>query len=214
MDTVFAKKVGVTRYFMDNGDSLPVTLLYVPPSYICQIKKESTDGYSALQIGFDTQKPQRLSRAVKGHLSASKRGVCRYLKEVRVPEKEVATAELGAEIDMNVVVTSGIKVAISGISKGKGFAGVMKRHGMKGFCATHGTHEYFRHGGSIGCRKFPGRVFKNKRMPGRMGGNLVTQQGLTVVDVDQANRLIVVKGSVPGFAGSWLKVTRSAALSA
>lgn len=196
MNQIYGRKVGMTRIFTETGESVPVTVIEAQPNVVFQVKTAEKDGYRAVQVGFGSQKTQRLSKAVLGHVSQAKKGTPRELREIRLGEGE--EFQVGDEIRVGDVFEAGKRVDVTGVSVGKGFAGVMKRHGMKGQPATRGTHEYRRHGGSIGNRKFPGRVFKNKRMGGHMGAERVTQLGLEVVQVRGEENLILVRGAVPG----------------
>jgi large subunit ribosomal protein L3 len=206
MKQIYGMKMGMTRIFNDAGMNIPVTALQIPEQIVLQVKTKDNDGYDAIQVGFCEQKPQRLSRALIGHVAKAKRGTFKHIRELRFDktfngqksEQTISSFEVGAEVAWAELFATGSFVDISGISIGKGFAGVMKRHHMKGQPMTRGTHEMRRHGGSIGNRKFPGRVFKNKRMPGHMGVDLVSQQNLEVVAVRPEDRVILVKGSIPG----------------
>ncbi len=200
MKAIYGKKIGMTRIFTDDGRSVPVTALELPPNVVFQVKTEEKDGYQAVQVGFGEQKPQRMTKALTRHVAAAKKGTPRSLREIRL-DKFFSDTEfnVGDEIVLDGLFEPGNKVDVVGTSIGKGFAGVIKRHHMKGAqTMTHGTHEYFRHGGSIGCRKFPGRVWKNKRMPGHMGAERVLQAGIEVVSVRAQDNVLLVKGSVPG----------------
>ncbi len=208
MKAIFGRKVGMTRIFTENGKHVPVTVLELGPNIVQQVKSVETDEYASVQIGFGEQKIQRLSRAQVNHFAKAQKGSPKFVGEITlsarhdaVDKKGVpATYNVGDEITLAGMFEPGNRVDVVGTSMGKGFAGVMKRHNMKGAQTnTHGTHEYFRHGGSIGCRKFPGRVFKNKRMGGHMGAERVSQLGLEVVAVRPEENLLLVKGSVPGF---------------
>lgn len=209
MKAIYGRKVGMTRVFNNEGKSVPVTVLELGPCVVHQVKTQKTDKYSAVQVGFGTQKAQRLNKAQLGHLTKAEKGIPSFVGEIRLnavngglsgDAKSETPAEfnIGDVISLEGMFETGARVDVQGTSIGKGYAGVMKRHNMAGFSATHGTHEYFRHGGSIGCRKFPGRVFKNKRMSGHMGTDQVIQLGLEVVEVRPSENLLFVKGSVPG----------------
>ncbi len=197
---IYGKKIGMTQVFTEDGRCVPVTALELPPNIVFQVKTKETDGYEAVQVGFGTQKPQRVSKAVTRHVAAAKKGTPRTLREIRLDKFFLGSEfAVGDEIALDGLFEPGNKVDVVGTSIGKGFAGVIKRHHMKGAqTMTHGTHEYFRHGGSIGCRKFPGRVWKNKRMPGHMGNERVLQAGIEVVSVRAKDNVLLVKGSVPG----------------
>jgi large subunit ribosomal protein L3 len=193
---MIGKKVGMTQVFNSAGELVPVTVIQAGPCTVVQKKTPATDGYAALQLGFGSQKPRRVSRAYEQHCLKAEKGVFAVLREFRVGD-DVDYA-VGAEIRVDGVFKSGDRVDVTGTSKGRGFTGVMKRHGFGGFPASHGTHEYFRHGGAIGNRSYPGRVFKGKRMAGQHGNVSVTTQNLEVVEVRAEDHLLLVRGAVPG----------------
>ena len=200
MNAIYGKKIGMTRIFTKEGESVPVTALELSPNVVFQVKTEEKDGYKAVQVGFGEQKPQRVKRAFARHVAGAQKGTPLELREIRL-DKFFTDREfsVGDEISVDGLFEPGSKVDVVGTTVGKGFAGVIKRHKMKGAQTnTHGTHEYFRHGGSIGCRKFPGRVFKNKRMPGQLGVDRVLQAGIEVVAVRPNDNVLLLRGSVPG----------------
>ncbi|MCB0344770.1 MAG: 50S ribosomal protein L3 [Bdellovibrionales bacterium] len=212
MNALFGRKLGMTRVYDDAGRSVPVTVVELGPNTVHQVKTEEKDGYRAVQLGFGEQKPQRVNRALTGHFSKAKAGFPKFVGEVRLDEigmEDDGEYEVGQQIAVADVFEPGKKVDVRGVTVGKGFAGVMKRHGMRGQPSTHGTHEYFRHGGSIGNRKFPGRVFKNKRMPGHMGSTVVLQEGLEVFAIRPEDNAILIKGSVPGPKNGYVFVRKS-----
>lgn len=212
MKAIYGKKIGMTRVFTEQGEDVPVTVLELGPNVVLQVKDTEKDGYRAIQVGYGTQKPQRVNRALTGHYAKAKKGTPRFCAEIRLDkpgQESDATFEVGQTITVQELFEIGSRVDVVGTSIGKGFAGVMKRHHMAGFSATHGTHEYFRHGGSIGCRKFPGRVFKNKRMAGHMGDERVLQEGLEVVAVYPEDNALLVRGSVPGPKNGYVFVRES-----
>jgi large subunit ribosomal protein L3 len=200
MNAMYGKKLGMTQIFSDDGSRVPVTAIELPPNVVFQVKTSAKEGYRAVQVGIGTQKPQRVNAPMKGHVAKAEKGMPKELKEIRqdsyYSDKEFS---VGDEITCEGLFEKGAKIDIVGTSIGKGFQGVIKRHGMKGAqTMTHGTHEYFRHAGSIGCRKFPGRVFKNKRMPGHMGVDRVMVQGIEVVGMIPEKNLSLVRGGIPG----------------
>lgn len=204
------QKLGMTQLFLDDGTVVPVTVVLAGPNRVLQVKTPDTrDGYHALQLGFGTQKEQRLNGAFKGHLAKSGSPTVRHVREVRVTAAETSAWEAGKEIGPADVFNVGDLVDVTGTSKGRGFAGVMKRHHFSGFKRSHGVHEYFRHGGSIGTRLTPGMTLKGTRMPGRMGGKQVTTQNLQVVKVDAERHLVFVRGAVPGPQGSVVKLRKA-----
>ena len=193
---IIGKKLGVTRLFSQEGNIVPVTVIEAGPCPIIQKKTKEKDGYDALQVGFLPKKPNRVNRPITGHVKKSGRGAFYILKELRVDE--VDQYELGQEIAVDIF-QPGDLVDVAGTSKGKGFSGVMKRHGFRGAPASHGTHEHFRHGGSIGAAADPSRTFKGKKMPGHLGNRRVTVQNIEVVEVRPQQNLIFLKGAVPGW---------------
>lgn len=212
MKALYGRKVGMTRVFNDQGKSVPVTVLEMGPNTVHQVKTADKDGYRAVQLGFGEQKPQRINRPQTGHLAKAKQGFPKIVGEVRLDREGLeddGEYEVGQQLGVADVFEAGTKVDVRGVTVGKGFAGVMKRHGMRGQPRTHGTHEFFRHGGSIGNRKFPGRVWKNKRMPGQMGNITRLQEGLEVVAVRAEDNVLLVKGSVPGAKNSFVFVRQS-----
>jgi large subunit ribosomal protein L3 len=198
MKQIYGKKKGMSRTFLQNGECIAVTLIECEPNVVCQVKTPETDGYSAMQVGFTAAKSQRLTKPLAGHFAKAQQGTFKHLHELRVDGKNAELKAVGESVTVDGLFENGTLIDVTGVTQGKGFAGVIKRHGMKGFPMTRGTHEVRRHGGSIGNRKFPGRVFKNKRMPGHMGNLTVTQQALEVIETIPQDNLLVVKGSIPG----------------
>jgi large subunit ribosomal protein L3 len=192
MKGIVGRKVGMTQIFDDAGEVSPVTIIEAGPCYVTQIKTKPKDGYEAIQLGFGEAK--RLNKPLRGHLP---RGVpdVRYLREIKVDD--ISAFEIGQKIDAGIF-SIGELVDVTGISKGKGFAGAMKRHGFGGGPATHGQSDRARAPGSIGSTSTPGRVFKGMRMAGHMGSQRTTVQNVKVVLVDPERNLLAVKGAVPG----------------
>jgi large subunit ribosomal protein L3 len=205
---LLAKKVGMTEYFLDDGKRVPVTVLAVAGNVVTGHRTDERDGYTALQIGFDEQKASRVNKPDLGQFKVSESGPKRVVREIRVPANILADHPVGSELPVSLF-TDGEVVDVTGTSKGKGFQGVMKRHNFKGEKATHGNHEQFRHGGSIGCRLTPGRVVKGKKMAGQMGNERVTVQNLTVAKVLEDRGVILVRGPVPGGKNSYLTLRRA-----
>jgi large subunit ribosomal protein L3 len=203
---ILGKKLGMTQVFSEDGTSIPVTIIQAGPCYVVGMRDREQHGYSAVQLGFEPKKMQRVSKPVGGTFTAAGKGAFYHVREIRCENDDARPGSLGDEVKVGDVFQQGQFVDVSGVSVGKGFQGVVKRHGMKGQPATRGTHENRRHVGAIGCRKFPGRVFKNKRMPGRMGNSKVTVQNLEVVGVRAEENLILVKGGVPGARGGLVVV--------
>jgi large subunit ribosomal protein L3 len=188
----------MTRVFSEDGVSTPVTVIEVEPNRVSQLKTVDSDGYNAIQLTVGERKASRVTKPEAGHFAKAQAAAGRKLAEFRV---EDAGVELGAEIKVDIF-EAGQKVDISGMSKGKGFAGVVKRYGFGGGDATHGNSLSHRAPGSIGQCQTPGRVFKGKKMAGHMGDKKRTQQNLSVVMVDAERNLLLVKGAVPGATGS------------
>jgi large subunit ribosomal protein L3 len=197
MKGILGKKVGMTQVFDDRGEAIPVTVIEAGPCFVAQIKTVERDGYSAVQLGIDETKPKRLTQPQLKHLEKSNLPPLRHLREVRVSAEELDNFEEGQKVLVDIF-EEGEFVDVTGISKGRGFAGVVKRYGFRGGPKTHGQSDRLRTPGSIGACTTPGRVFKGKRMPGRMGGERVTAQGLKVVIVDAERNLLAVRGAVPG----------------
>ncbi len=196
---IVGEKLGMTQVWDDEDCVVPVTVLKVESCRIVQVKRPETDGYSALQVTYGTQKPERLTQAQIGHLNKANVTPGRQLLELRIDD--VGSYEPGQELGAEVF-DGGELVDVTGISKGKGFAGAMKRHNFSGQKASHGAHKVHRKPGAVGQCATPSRIFKGKRMPGRTGAEKVTTLNLKVVRVDSDNHLILVKGSVPGRRGS------------
>ena len=205
MKTLIGKKVGMTQIFDEKGNVVPVTVIEAGPCSVVQVKTVETDGYDAIQLGFGAVKESKVNKPVKGHFAKAKVTPMKHLREFRVAE--VSSVKVGDEIKVDAFV-SGDNVDIQGISKGKGFQGVIKRHGQSRGPMGHGSM-YHRRPGSMGPTSTPGRVFKGKKLPGHMGVETVTIQNLQVVAVDLDKNALLVKGSVPGNKGSILKIKNS-----
>ncbi|WP_053352789.1 MULTISPECIES: 50S ribosomal protein L3 [Leucobacter] len=192
-------KLGMTQVWDENGNVVPVTVIEVAPNVITQIRTPEVDGYSAVQIAAGQIDPRKVNKPTAGHFEKAGVTPRRHLTEVRT--SDAAEYALGQELTVDGTFEAGQKIDVVGTSKGKGFAGAMKRHNFKGVGASHGAHRNHRKPGSIGGAATPGRVFKGQRMPGRMGGERVTVQNLTVQAIDAEKNLILVKGAVPGARG-------------
>ncbi len=217
MKGILGKKVGMTTLFTKEGEAIPVTVIEAGPCWVTQVKKPERDGYSAVQLGFEPTRASRLTRGQMGHLGLLKTdtqhprrrvlpglpGPLRYLREFRVRPEEVPAE--GEKITVGVFQV-GDRVDVVGTSKGRGFAGGIKRHGFHRQPKTHGQSDRERRHGSIGATTTPGRVLKGTRMPGRMGGVRVTVQNLEVVMVDPERNLLAVRGAVPGHRGSLVMI--------
>ena len=194
------RKVGMTRVFTDDGDSLPVTVLDVSDNRVTQVKTPATDGYSAVQVTFGKRRASRVNKAAAGHLARAAVEAGRVLREFRVTEKDLESLKLGGKVGVDIFKVGQI-VDVSGTSQGKGFAGVIKRHHFSSNRASHGNSLSHNKPGSTGMAQDPGRVFPGKRMAGHLGAVQRTVQGLEVVRVDAERQLLLVKGSVPGSRG-------------
>lgn len=197
MKGILGKKLGMTQIFTEAGIVVPVTVVETTPNVVTQIKTVEKDGYSAIQVGFEDAKEKSLNKPQKGHLAAAN-VLKKHLKEFRVDSVEEFT--VGQEIKADLFAAGEI-IDVTGISKGKGFQGPIKRHGQSRGPESHGSR-YHRRPGSMGACSFPGRVFKNKKLAGHMGSVRVTVQNLEVVRVDADKNLILVKGAIPGPKGS------------
>jgi len=207
---LLGKKIGMTQVFADDGEAVPVTVIQAGPCHVLGTRTVERDGYSALVLGFD-EKPVRLAnKAELGTVKNNGGKPQRFIREIRLAADEVAKYQVGQVLGPKDVFTDGLPVDVEGTSKGKGFQGVIKRHHMKGMKNTHGTHEYFRHGGSIGCRLTPQRVHKGKRMSGHMGAEKKTQQNLQLFKILADENVILVRGSIPGAANDYVVVTMAA----
>ena len=208
MTGLIGRKVGMTQFYNTEGNVIPVTVIETGPCVVVQKKETAKDGYNALQVGFGNKKNQRVNKPMQGHMAKAGKGAFAVLKEFRLAD--VSQYEVGQEIKVADLFKAGDRIAVSGTSKGHGFTGVIKRWSFAGFPGSHGTHEYFRHGGSIGNRSYPGRVRKGKKMAGQWGNEQVSIQNLEVVDIRPEENLMLVKGAVPG-AKHGVVIVRSAA---
>jgi len=194
---LIGKKIGMTQVLRDSGEVVPVTVIQVGPCTVVQKKVKGTDHYNAVQLGFLDKKEARTNKPLQGHFKRAGVTPKKFLKEIRVDDSEIDNYEVGQEIKADFF-SAGDYIDVVGTSKGRGFAGVIKRHGFRGAPGSHGTHDYSRHGGSIGSNTYPGRVFKNMKMPGHMGVDRITVQNLKVEDVRLEQNLVLVKGAIPG----------------
>ena len=202
MKTLIAKKIGMTQIYDENSKSLGVTVLDVSDCRVVQVKNNEKDGYSAVQLTIGTKK--NLSKPLESHYKKYDVEPGEVLHEVKVDEDSELNP--GAKINVKDIFEIGQKVDITGISKGKGFAGVMKRHNFSGQKASHGVHKVHRAGGSIGNASFPGHVFKGQKMAGRMGNQKTTIQSVTIVGLNEEKNYLLVNGSVPGNKGNIVQV--------
>jgi large subunit ribosomal protein L3 len=199
---ILGKKLGMSQFFDDTGKSIPVTVIEAGPCRITQLKSTSTDGYTAVQLGFGDIREKLVNKPAAGHLAKSGEEPLRHLREYRVDSVE------GFSLGSSITVSdfeAGQKVDVSGDTMGRGFAGLQKRHGFSRGPMSHGSKNH-REPGSIGAGTTPGRVYPGKRMAGRYGGKQITTKGLVILKVDTERNLLVVKGSVPGKPGSLLNI--------
>ena len=194
INALFGKKLGMTQVYDENGNIIPVTVVLAQPNKVCQVKTADTDGYEAVQMGFGEIKPSKVNKPMAGHFA--KQGVepTRYLREVRVDN--AADYKVGDEVTVSMFAELPA-VDVTGTSKGKGFAGVIKRHHFAGGPGYHGSH-FHRAPGSIGQCSYPSRVFKGMRLPGHMGCDTVTVKNLKVVRIDEEQSIVLIKGALPG----------------
>ena len=194
------RKVGMTRIFTEDGESIPVTVLEVAGNRVTQVKTEETDGYNAIQVAFGSKKPSRVSKPLSGHYAKAGVEAGEMLKEIHIDADKLADLKVGTTLSVEMF-TVGQKVDVTGITIGKGFAGAIKRHHFSSNRASHGNSVTTRAPGSIGNRQDPGRVFPGKRMAGHLGDVQRTTQNLVVARVDVERQLLLVRGAVPGAKG-------------
>ena len=205
MPGLIGKKIGMTSIFNEEGKNIPCTIIQAGPCVVTQLKTEEVDGYTAVQLAFDEQKERRMTKALAGHFRKANTTPKRKLVEFEMPEEEV---NLGDTITVDIL-EEGSFVTVAGTSKGKGFQGVVKRHGFKGVNdATHGQHNRQRHPGSIGAASYPARVFKGMRMGGQMGNARVKVENLQVLKVMPEKNIVLVKGAVPGANNSYVIIEK------
>jgi large subunit ribosomal protein L3 len=202
---MLGKKIGMTQVFNPDGSRVGVTAVELGPCVVVQKRNVEKDGYTAIQIGFEDKTERKVKRPEAGHFS--KKGITpkRYLREFRVPQEIADQYEVGQEIKADAFKV-GDRVDVVGITKGKGFAGVFKTYGFHGGKATHGVHEVFRHGGSLGQNMTPGHVIKGKKMAGHHSAKRVTLQGLEIIRVFAADNMVFIRGPVPGSRNSLVQI--------
>ncbi len=205
---MLCRKIGMTQIFEESGDAIPVTVLEASPNVVVQKKSEERDGYTALQLGFGERRPSGVDKAQQGHFQKAGVAPKRHLAESRVSAEDADGYEVGQEIRVEVF-EKGQRVDVIGVSKGRGTAGVIKRHGFAIKRRTHGTHENFRHSGSIGAGSYPGRVIKGMKMSGRYGNTRITTTNLEIARVDAERGLLFVNGAVPGHDNAIVRVRPS-----
>jgi len=205
VEKLFGRKLGMTRYFLEEGRAEAVTVLKIGPCVVVQKKSADKEGYNAIQVGFEPQKQSRVNKPLKGHFKAAGVGPFKFLREIKVDDPEAF--ELGQELKADIFQIGDL-VHVSGHSKGRGFSGVMKRWGFSGGRKTHGSRSH-RIPGSIGCSATPSRVIKGKKLPGHYGNQRVTVKNLKVVDVRPELDVVVVKGAVPGSKNSFVEIRKA-----
>ena len=199
---IIGKKIGMTQIFDEKGNVIPVTVIEATPNIVAQVKTVETDGYNSIQLGYEEVKDKHINKPEKGHFTKAGLAAKKHLREFRV--EDVENYKVGDEVKADIF-EAGEKIDVQGTTKGKGFQGVIKRHGQHRGPMGHGSM-YHRRPGSMGSTSTPGRVFKGKKLPGHMGRVTVTIQNLDVVRVDMDKNVILVKGSVPGAKGAILKI--------
>lgn len=204
MKGIIGKKIGMTQIFSEDGSFIPVTVIEAGPCKVTQLKSEEREGYKAFQVGFDEiKKEKNVPKGRLGHFKKVSLPPYRFLREIKLDGLEVV---VGDSITVDIF-NKGDKVSVTGISKGKGFQGVMKRHNFKGGPGSHGSM-FNRAPGSIGSSSFPSRVWKNKKLPGHMGDEKATIKNLEVIEIKKEQNLLLVKGSVPGANGEYLIIRK------
>ena len=215
MEGILGEKVGMTAVFDEDGIQVPVTVVRYTGSIVVGKRTEERDGYTALILGYGERRVKRISKALEGQFAQNglveeredgRKYVKRHVREFRMNADRLGTYEIGEAIDPSKLFREGERVDVIGTSKGRGFTGVMKRHNFRGTKATHGVHEYFRHGGSIGSNTTPARVFKNRKMPGQEGNKRTTIQSLRLVSILADEGLLLIQGGLPGPNGGLLRV--------
>ena len=226
---ILGRKIGMTQIYDENGKAVPVTAVEAGPCTVLQVKTPDNDGYTGVQIGFHDKRPRnvpdeirrkaqgklgeydqsygRVSRPMRRHFFKANATPKSFVRELRLSEKDAAEYEAGQELKADIF-EKGKYVDVVGTSKGRGFTGVIKRHGFSMFPKSHGNHEWRRHGGSIGCRK-PMHVIKGRRMPGQHGNSRITVQNLLVASVDAEQNLLLIRGAVPGPNGGYLLIRKA-----
>ncbi len=206
MEAIVGKKVGMTQVFTKGGDCVPVTVIQVGRCIAALKKTPDKDGYQAVLLAYGERKPKHTNKPLQGIYDKLKLAPARTLVEMR--DQDIADDAIGKQLSVDMF-GEGDLVDVIGTSKGKGFAGVMKRFGFAGAPASRGSHEAFRHSGSIGMHTYPGRVLKGQGMPGRMGGDTIYTKNLKVVRVDKDNNILLIRGAVPGANGGMIKIIKS-----
>ena len=206
MHGLIGRKIGMSQVFAENGDAVPVTVIEAGPCYVTQVKTLERDGYEAAQIGFEAKKEKQTTRPLQGHFKKAKVEPQRIVREVAV--EDIAACEPGQVVGAGIFET-GELVDVTGYFKGRGFQGVVKRHGFRGGDKTRGQSDRWRHPGSIGQSATPSKVFKGTRMGGRMGNKRVTVRNLQVIGVDAEKNILLVRGAVPGHRNGFVLINRA-----
>ena len=207
MNTILGTKLGMSQIFSEDARALPVTVIKAGPCRVVQVKTAETDGYEAVQLALEVGKPAKVGKALAGHFAKAGVAPSPHLVEMLVDDS--GAFQPGSTINVDEIFEPGVRADVTGVSRGKGFAGVMKRHNFSGLCASHGTHKKHRAGGSIGACATPSRVFKGKSMPGRMGSERTTVLNIEVVKVLAEEGLLLLRGAVPGPKGGLVMVRKA-----
>jgi large subunit ribosomal protein L3 len=206
---LLGRKLGMTHIYNEDGDRIPVTVLSVGPCVVVQKKTQERDGYAAVQLGFEERKEKHTTKPQRGHFAKAGLSPKRHLFETRLAADEVEGLEVGQQLTVAERFAEVRKVDVTGTSKGRGYTGVIKRWNFKQPKMTHGTHEYFRHGGAMAAGTYPGRLFPGKKMAGQYGNERVTTVGLRVERIDPERNLLFVRGAVPGHTRGLIRVRPS-----
>jgi len=206
---LIGRKMGCTQLFLEGGDVVQVTVLEIGPCTVLAKRTQAKDGYSALCLAWGDRLERLVKRPVLGQYKKANAKPMKVVRELRVPEDVIAKYEVGQQLAVGDVFKKGELVDVTGTSKGRGFAGVIKRYRFNSFVAGHGTHEYFRHSGSIGQNMTPGRTYPGLRMPGHMGACRATTVGMRLADIDADQGLLMIRGSVPGHRNAIVVVRKS-----
>lgn len=217
MQGILGEKIGMTAIFNEDGTQTPVTVIRIAGNVVVDKRTEERNGYTALVLGFGEKRVKRVSKPELGFFekhglvedTEDGQRVKRHLREFRVPADVLDRYEIGATVNPRDIFFAGEKVDVVGTSKGRGFTGVMRRHNFRGTKASHGVHEYFRHGGSIGSNTYPARVFKNKKMPGQHGNKRTSVQNVSLVKFEDNDSLALIRGGVPGPNGGLVMIKKS-----
>ena len=206
--SLIGKKLGMTEIFNERGETVSVTAIEVGPCKVIQIKNTAKDGVNAVQLGFDLQKEKQATKPLQGHFKRAGVAPCKILREFTIPSTDIDKFSVGQEFTVDLL-NNCKKIDVIATSKGRGFAGVVKRWNFNGSPASHGTHEYFRHAGAIGNRSTPGHIYKGKKMPGHMGHRHMTVQNLDVVGIKADQNVLLVRGAVPGPMNGYVVVRKA-----